>query len=371
MEQISDYIGLNNTSNCIDTQESLYKQSLHQQAQVVVVNVPHMCMRTLFRSASRSVVPPAATSFPCLCPHRHERKKMRDRFNEFQSRVTDRFDEVELATPRPMSAADNMDRRLDEIRSAIETVRSEIEALRRKQQHILALTVADPRDKDVLEEQIGTIRRRTGDLRKLVRETEDEFFEFSRNAHSTAEVRIRKNQIELLKKKLTDLIYLFNDTHSDYRSRVSVRVRKQLQACGEDVSEAEIERILESNGSEQIFFREVNPLSVSGRAAMEDVKQRHNEIVELEKSVAMLQEIFQDMQHLTEEQGEMVNRIETNVEDTKGHVEQGARNVKTAVEYKKSAMRKKICVITILILIVLILIVVAIILAVVLSGNKK
>ncbi|CAI5454436.1 unnamed protein product [Caenorhabditis angaria] len=298
-------------------------------------------------------------------------RNMRDRLSEFQSRVTDRFDEVELSAPRPASAAEYVDRRLQEVRSAIESVYGEIEALRKKQQHILALTVADPRDKDVLEEQIGTIRRRTGDLRKLVRQAEDDFAEFARQNNSTTEVKIRQNQIELLKKKMTDLIFVFNDTHTDYRSRVSARVRRQLQTVGQNLTDEDIDKILESSGSEQLFFREVNPLSVSGRAAYEDVKQRHNEIVELEKSITMLQEIFLDMQHLTESQGDMVNNIEANVENTKEQVRQGAVNVKTAVEYKKSAMRKKICVAAILITIVIILIIVAIILAVTLSRSGK
>lgn len=46
----------------------------------------------------------------------------------------------------------------------------------------------------------------------------------------------------------------------------------------------------------------MNPLSVSGQAAYEDVKKRHGEIKELENSIAMLEEIFADMQHLTESQ---------------------------------------------------------------------
>ena len=35
---------------------------------------------------------------------------------------------------------------------------------------------------------------------------------------------------------------------------------------------------------------------------MEEVRQRHNEIVELEKSISLLQEIFADMQNLVESQ---------------------------------------------------------------------
>ena len=46
----------------------------------------------------------------------------------------------------------------------------------------------------------------------------------------------------------------------------------------------------------------MNPLSVSGQAAYEDVKKRHGEIKDLENNIAMLEEIFLDLQHLTEAQ---------------------------------------------------------------------
>ncbi|CAA93492.4 Putative syntaxin-2 [Caenorhabditis elegans] len=297
---------------------------------------------------------------------------MRDRLNEFQSRVTDRFDEVELSPARPPSAAEYVDRRFEEVRNAIASVRGEIEKLRRDQQHVLALTIADPRDKNILENQIGTIRRRTGDLRKLVRQAEDDFLEFTKQVQSVTEKRMRQNQLELLKDNLNKLINLFNETHQDYKSRVSVRVRRQLQTVGQDLTDEDINRIMENSGSEQLFFREVNPLSVSGQAAYEDVKKRHGEIKDLENNIAMLEEIFLDLQHLTEAQDEMVTNIDNNVENGLEQVKQGSANVKTAVEYKKSAMRKKICVAAILITILLILIIVAIILAVVLSrGNNN
>ncbi|UMM44177.1 hypothetical protein L5515_019382 [Caenorhabditis briggsae] len=297
---------------------------------------------------------------------------MKDRSSEFQSRVTDRFDEVELSPARPPSAAEYVDRRFEEVRNAIVSVRGEIEKLRRDQQHILSLTIADPRDKNILENQIGTIRRRTGDLRKLVRQAEDDFLEFTKQTQSITEKRIRQNQLELLKDNLNKLINLFNDTHQDYKSRVSLRVRRQLQTVGQDLTDEDINRIIENSGSEQLFFREVNPLSVSGQAAYEDVKKRHGEIKDLENNIAMLEEIFLDLHHLTEAQDEMVTNIDNNVENGLEQVKQGSANVKTAVEYKKSAMRKKICVAAILITIVLILIIVAIILAVVLSrGNNN
>ncbi|KAK6057588.1 SNARE domain protein [Cooperia oncophora] len=319
---------------------------------------------------------------------------MRDRLADFQQRVvTDRFEEVELGptdvTAVPLASA--LDSRIIFLRRLLDELQSEIESLHRKQQHILSLAIADPKEKDVLEDQISKIRRKTFDLRKMVNEVDNEFSEFARVCPSQGEVRIRKNQIDLIRKKLRDVIIRFNETHADYRSRVSVRVRRQLRAVGENITEEEADKIINSAGRDEgrsevtvrnaldktlvlehcairvrrqlravgeniteeeadkiinsagrdeLFFREVNPLSVSARAALTDVKRRHNEIVELEKSIQEMQEIFIDLQNLTE--GDIVDNIERNVDTTKVHVEEGARKLKVGLEYKKSATRKKV-----------------------------
>ncbi|KAK6027408.1 SNARE domain protein [Ostertagia ostertagi] len=321
---------------------------------------------------------------------------MRDRLADFQQRVvTDRFEEVELGPADGVAVplASALDSRIIFLRKLLDELQSEIESLHRKQQHVLSLAIADPKEKvrlnsevfwntakvfrcsgwtfqDVLEDQIAKIRRKTFDLRKMVNEVDNEFSEFARVCPSQGEVRIRKNQIDLIRKKLRDVIIRFNETHADYRSRVSVRVRRQLRAVGENITEEEADKIIDSAGRDELFFREVNPLSVSARAALTDVKRRHNEIVELEKSIQEMQEIFIDLQNLTEVQGDIVDNIERNVDTTKVHVEEGARNVKVGLEYKKSATRKKIMVALCVVILILLLIVAAIILAVVLSGHK-
>uniref|UniRef100_A0A1I7WYA6 t-SNARE coiled-coil homology domain-containing protein n=1 Tax=Heterorhabditis bacteriophora TaxID=37862 RepID=A0A1I7WYA6_HETBA len=159
-----------------------------------------------------------------------------------------------------------------------------------------------------------------------------------------------------------------------------VRVHRQLQAVGENVRKEDAERILDGNTINQlfytkkitfikIFFREVNPLSLSAKAALEDVKQRHHEIVELEKTITTMQEIFLDMHTLVESQSEVLDSIKQNVDDTAVNVQRGVVNLKSAADYKKNANRKKVMLAITVIVIMLLLVVAAIVLAIVLSGR--
>lgn len=80
---------------------------------------------------------------------------------------------------------------------------------------------------------------------------------------SVTEKRMRQNQLELLKDNLNKLINLFNETHQDYKSRVSVRVRRQLQTVGQDLTDEDINRIMENSGSEQVWEASPNPITIS------------------------------------------------------------------------------------------------------------
>lgn len=55
--------------------------------------------------------------------------------------------------------------------------------------------------------------------------------------------------------------------------------------------------MIESN-SEEIFYRQISPLTTSGRAALEDATNRHNEILKLERSIVELNELFVEIYEL-------------------------------------------------------------------------
>ena len=70
-------------------------------------------------------------------------------------------------------------------------------------------------------------------------------------------------------------------------------------------------------------------------------------------------------------QGDLVNHIETNVDNAHEFTQTGRTQLRTAVQHKKSAIRKKFCVIAIIIAVLVILIIIAVILAITLVGHGK
>uniref|UniRef100_A0A1I7YN75 t-SNARE coiled-coil homology domain-containing protein n=1 Tax=Steinernema glaseri TaxID=37863 RepID=A0A1I7YN75_9BILA len=250
----------------------------------------------------------------------------------------------------------------------------QIQKLKMKQTTILEQVVVQPKEKDELENLIATIKLKTNELRPHLKNLELEIRNDEAGATSDylsgAEIRIRREQCNHLKKKLRIMIDMFNDTQIEYKQRVSKRVKRQLDLAGEQLTEAEVKEMLDSKSSE-VFYRQVNPLSVAGRIALEDATARHQEIIELERNIAQLNEMFVDVYELVHSQGEMVDRINTNVEAARDYTGDANVRIKKALMHKKSAHRKKIYCIILVICVLLILIAVAIVLGVTLSGGSR
>jgi len=81
------------------------------------------------------------------------------------------------------------------------------------------------------------------------------------------------------------------------------------------------------------------------RQTLADIEARHSDIMKLENSIRELHDMFMDMAMLVENQGEMIDRIEYNVEHAVDYVQTATQDTKKALKYQSKARRKKILII--------------------------
>ncbi|ESO97984.1 hypothetical protein LOTGIDRAFT_153095 [Lottia gigantea] len=91
------------------------------------------------------------------------------------------------------------------------------------------------------------------------------------------------------------------------------------------------------------------------KQTLADIEARHNDIIKLENSIRELHDMFMDMAMLVESQGEMIDRIEYNVEAAVDYIETAKMDTKKAVKYQSKARRKKILIIICVIVLLAIL----------------
>mmetsp|Transcript_11134 Transcript_11134/g.26433 ORF Transcript_11134/g.26433 Transcript_11134/m.26433 type:complete len:323 (-) Transcript_11134:299-1267(-) len=179
---------------------------------------------------------------------------------------------------------------------------------------------------------------------ELLDEMRDKAQHHPGNEPGSANDRMRQSLTNGLKKKLTDIMGDFQQLrgkiHDEYREVVERRV---TYVTGNKPSEEELDRMIESGEGETVFKKAILE---AGRGSIMDtlaeIKERHNAVKELERSLLELHQLFLDMAVLVEQQGEMLDNIEAQVSKSKDHVEKGTKMLENARELQKST-RKYMC----------------------------
>uniref|UniRef100_A0A8V5GDE9 Syntaxin-1B n=1 Tax=Melopsittacus undulatus TaxID=13146 RepID=A0A8V5GDE9_MELUD len=245
-----------------------------------------------------------------------------------------------LATPPPEAQGapyhfmDEFFEQVEEIRGCIEKLSEDVEQVKKQHSAILAAPNPDESEWGIWG---NGVNGGNGAIEQSIEQEEG-------LNRSSADLRIRKTQHSTLSRKFVEVMTEYNATQSKYRDRCKDRIQRQLEITGRTTTNEELEDMLES-GKLAIFTDDIKMDSQMTKQALNEIETRHNEIIKLESSIRELHDMFVDMAMLVESQGEMIDRIEYNVEHSVDYVERAVSDTKKAVKYQSKARRKKIMII--------------------------
>jgi len=229
------------------------------------------------------------------------------------------------------------------IRGNIDKIAQDVEQVKKMHSHMLSAAVQEQEVKDELERVMNDVKRTANSVRTNLKEMEQRINQQDSNSsyNQYAESRIRRCQHSTLARKFVEVMSDYNTTQSDYREKCKARIQRQLEITGKTKTSDEVEEMLEG-GDPAIFTSDIVIETQQARQALGDIEARHRDIINLEKSIQELHEMFLDMAMLVESQGEMIDRIEYNVEQAVDFVQSAKSDTKKAVKYQSKARRKKI-----------------------------
>ncbi|XP_071479601.1 syntaxin-like isoform X2 [Diadema antillarum] len=233
---------------------------------------------------------------------------------------------------------------VEEIRNSIDKISKNVEEVKKKHSDILSAPQADEKVKEELEELMNDIKKTANKVRGKLKVMEQSIEQEESSKMNSADVRIRKTQHSTLSRKFVEVMTDYNSTQTDYRERCKGRIQRQLEITGKSTTDDELEDMLES-GNPAIFTSGIIMDTQQAKQTLRDIEARHNDIIKLETSIRELHDMFMDMAMLVESQGEMIDRIEYNVEQSVDYVETAKMDTKKAVKYQSKARRKKIMII--------------------------
>ncbi|CAK9294810.1 unnamed protein product [Gordionus sp. m RMFG-2023] len=244
---------------------------------------------------------------------------------------------------------------VEEIRSNINKIAANVEEVKRKHSAILSAPQSDEKVKQELEQLMADIKKTANKVRAKLKVMEQGIEQEEQANKTCADLRIRKTQQSTLSRKFVEVMTDYNTTQTDYRERCKARIQRQLEITGRATTNEELEEMLES-GNPAIFTQGIIMESQQAKQSLADIEARHQDIIKLENSIRELHDMFMDMAMLVESQGEMIDRIEYNVEQSVDYIETAKMDTKKAVKYQSKARRKKILIIICLAVLIIILI---------------
>lgn len=93
------------------------------------------------------------------------------------------------------------------------------------------------------------------------------------------------------------------------------------------------------------------------RQTVEQIQNKFEAILRLEKSVNELFQLFQEMQILVKAQGEAIDNVESNIRDAEHYLERAEVHVEKAEDLHKGNQKRTLCLIVCLLIVGLIFIV--------------
>jgi t-SNARE complex subunit (syntaxin) len=176
------------------------------------------------------------------------------------------------------------------------------------------------------------------------------------------ELRMRDTVKSQQTRKFAELISTYQSLQTSYKNKMTKRVKKHIEIVHPDFTQEQIDQIVE-DGNTAIFQQDI--LYDKGRDEAEYrlhyIQDRHRDIVQLERSIRELHELFVDMAFLVTEQGEMITQVGYNIGQARSYIQDSTKSLKEANKLQKKSRKRMCCIIFIIVIIIIVVIAVPVI----------
>ncbi|KAH6918690.1 syntaxin [Coprinopsis sp. MPI-PUGE-AT-0042] len=165
--------------------------------------------------------------------------------------------------------------------------------------------------------------------------------------------QVRKQQTGLVKSKFVEAIQNYQTVEQQYRQKHKQRLERQYKIVKPDATPEEVRAVVDNENNGQIFSQALmNSQFTNAQSAYREVQERHEEIKRIERTLAELAQLFNDMSILVEQQDEVINTIQTQAYNVEQDTEAAYKHTEKAVDSARAARKKRwICFIIILIIV--------------------
>ncbi|XP_034018597.1 syntaxin-11-like [Thalassophryne amazonica] len=162
---------------------------------------------------------------------------------------------------------------------------------------------------------------------------------------NSAVSRIARTQYDALTLAFHTAMRQYNTAEEKRRAACRGRIQRQASILGSKITDKQLDELVDKGceGWAELSHNLQTQSGHSSRWALNEIKGRHKELVELEARMNEVHELFLQMAILVEEQGVMLNNIEAHVSRTGEYVKQGNFRLNRAIQHKKKNPFRQCC----------------------------
>ncbi|KAI6657966.1 syntaxin [Oopsacas minuta] len=278
------------------------------------------------------------------------------------------LDQSEISANRHSLLEDDYFTKFESLKQNVNEIENHVRHISHIHAELLVKAVAPETQRRELEgimEKVSSISRHVqANIQALGKRLERDEAVENRN---DADYRMHKVQCNSIIKRFNTIMDQYQQEQTTYRSRCKERIKRQLKIVGKDINDEEIDEMLNVH-KPNIFSDEFGSQKQQSKQALDEIEQRHNDILQLEENMRELQEMFDELARLIDEQGEVIDRIDLQVEIAKEHVYIAAKETHQAIVYTRKS-KKKLYIIVCIIISVVIAIVVGVIVVIAIAAG--
>ncbi|XP_051954922.1 syntaxin-11b.2 [Xyrauchen texanus] len=230
-----------------------------------------------------------------------------------------------------------------EARREIQLIRLEVKRLREQNSHIvrevMCSNTSNSSDSNAIAADIKTRgQEMVAHLRKMdshAKELEE------KHGVNSLLARIARTQFSSISNSFRDAMVEYNDAEMSHRESCKAYIQRQMEIVGREVTGEQIEEMLES-GQWNVFSENMVSEGKTIRSALIQIESRHTELLELERRIRSLHEVFLDVAMLVEEQSSTTDCIQTSVQSTQVEVREVLVKLERAKRHDRKNPLKKL-----------------------------
>ncbi|KAI9893922.1 MAG: hypothetical protein M1814_005475 [Vezdaea aestivalis] len=194
------------------------------------------------------------------------------------------------------------------------------------------------------------IQKLKGDIRRLEQDAVDSAA-FANDTTKQIQIKAQKREFE---RQLRD----YEKDEQSYRHKYQEQIARQYRIVNPDASPAEVQEAAETDwGNEGVFQTALKSnRGAQSSSVLQSVRARHNEIVEIEKTMNELAQIFIELNEIVVAQEAPVQHFEEQTEVVNTDLEGGNKELKQSIWHARNIRKLKWWILAVVLLIIIIVI---------------